>query len=70
MIQFLVQIFPLMLMTAIALIPFLRILKRVGRSGWWVLFLFVPFFGLLIMPWIIGFMRWNRDPNAAGDVFR
>lgn len=43
--------------TVIVLIPTLKILKRMGYSGWWSLsFLFPPL--LVVMVWILAFKRW------------
>lgn len=39
------------------LYPNIRILRRAGFSGWWVLLIFVPIVGFLT-PWIFAFVRW------------
>jgi uncharacterized membrane protein YhaH (DUF805 family) len=66
----LVQLVPLMVVMLLLVVPFVRILKRAGRSGWWVLILFIPAFGWLILPWVIAFMRWERPPQDLERVFR
>jgi uncharacterized membrane protein YhaH (DUF805 family) len=66
----LVQLAPLMVVMLLLVVPFVRILRRAGRSGWWVLLLFIPGFGWLVMPWVIAFMRWERPPEELEQVFR
>jgi uncharacterized membrane protein YhaH (DUF805 family) len=58
----------ILLMLAIV-VPFVRILRRAGRSGWWVLLLFIPGLGWLILPWVIAFMRWERPKEDLDRVF-
>jgi len=65
-----VQLIPLTIVCAIMLVPYLRILQRVGRSRWWAVLIFIPGVGIFVLPWVVAFMRWNRDPNASQDVFR
>jgi uncharacterized membrane protein YhaH (DUF805 family) len=69
---FLVQIAPAVILSLLMLIPYLRILRRIGRSRWWCVLLFIPFVGWLIVPWTIAFMRWDVSPEAKGtaEVFR
>ena len=66
---FLIQMVPLMFVMLVLVVPFVRILRRAGRSGWWVLILFIPGFGWLILPWVIAFMRWERPREDLGQVF-
>ena len=66
----LVQLVPLMLVMLVLVVPFVRILRRAGRSAWWVLLLLIPGLGWLILPWVIAFMRWERPREALGEVFR
>ena len=68
--ELLVQLVPLMVVMLVLVVPFVRILRRAGRSGWWVLLLFIPGFGWLILPWVIAFMRWERPRDDLGQVFR
>ena len=65
----LVQLAPLMVVMLLLVVPFFRILRRAGRSGWWVLLLFIPGFGWLILPWVIAFMRWERPKEDLERVF-
>lgn len=65
----LVQLVPLMVVMLLLVVPFVRILRRAGRSGWWVLLLFIPVFGWVILPWVIAFMRWERPREDLEKVF-
>jgi uncharacterized membrane protein YhaH (DUF805 family) len=56
----LVQLAPLMVVMLLLVVPFVRILRRAGRSGWWVLRLFI---------WAIAFMRWGRPREDLQQVF-
>jgi uncharacterized membrane protein YhaH (DUF805 family) len=66
----LVQFIPLIVFNLILVIPFVRILQRAGRSGWWVLLLLIPGIGWLVLPWVIAFMRWERPRDELDRVFR
>lgn len=37
--------------------PYIRILRRTGHSGWWVLVMFVPLVNM-IMIWVFAFAKW------------
>jgi uncharacterized membrane protein YhaH (DUF805 family) len=63
------QLIPWFVLAAIAIPPYLRILRKVGRSGWWSLLLFLPLLGFLVLPWIVAYMRWNRDGQATAEIF-
>ena len=65
------QLLPTLVLGAIILFPFIRILRRIGRSGWWAALLFVPF-GILMLPWIVAFMRWDveQDAERSARVFQ
>ena len=65
----LVQLAPMLFIMVVLVFPFVRILRRAGRSGWWVLLLFIPLIGWLILPWVIAFMRWDRPREDLGEVF-
>ena len=65
------QDFFILLAVAIAInvvilfIPLIIILRRMGLSGWWVLFLFVPFVGIA-GPWVLALARWPAlDTSSA-----
>ena len=65
-----VQLLPLMLLSAIALVPFWKLYKRAGRRGWWALIVFIPFFGLIVSPWVLLGLsgKRHREPDL-GQVF-
>ena len=65
----LVQFIPLIILSVLLAVPFVRILRRAGRSGWWVLLLFIPAVGWLVLPWVIAFMRWERPREELEQVF-
>ena len=67
--QLLVQLAPMIVVSLLLVVPFVRILRRAGRSGWWALILFVPAVGWLVLPWVIAFMRWERPPEDLERVF-
>lgn len=45
--------------------PYIRILRRTGHSGWWVLVMFVPLVNM-IMIWVFAFAKWPTvdRPNS------
>jgi uncharacterized membrane protein YhaH (DUF805 family) len=49
------------LITLVAIVaclyPYVRIVRRTGHSGWWVLTMFVPLVNF-IMLWVFAFVRW------------
>ena len=49
---------PLALWTLVLAIPLFFILRRVGKSRWWVLMALFPIVGGTILIWIIAFSRW------------
>ncbi|HVY99319.1 MAG TPA: hypothetical protein VHA35_07460 [Dongiaceae bacterium] len=49
----------------IFLIPYVKIIKKAGYSGWWVLTMFIPLVNL-IMIWVFAFARWPVEQRAAG----
>ena len=65
-----VQLVPFFFFNLLLIVPFIRILRRAGRSGWWALLLLIPTLGWVILPWVIAFMRWERPVGEIGEVFR
>jgi uncharacterized membrane protein YhaH (DUF805 family) len=65
-----VQLLPSLIIILVFVIPFLRILRRAGRSRWWALLLLIPGIGWLILPWVIAFMRWDVPSRNLDEVFR
>jgi hypothetical protein len=51
---------PSLVMMLLPLIPVIYLLKRIGMSLAWALLLLFPFFGLVVLLWIIAFGRWKR----------
>ena len=51
---------PSLMMILLPLIPILYLLRRVGMSLAWALLLLFPFFGLVVLVWLIAFGRWKR----------
>jgi hypothetical protein len=51
---------------AIVLLPFAKILRRTGYSGWWVLLWFVPVVNIIAL-WLWAFGRWPalNHPNHS-----
>ena len=49
---------PLALWTIVLAIPLFFMLRRVGKSRWWVLMALFPIVGGTILIWIIAFSRW------------
>jgi hypothetical protein len=46
--------------SAATFIPSWRIFGRVGISRWWAFASFIPFFGTLVVLWIIAFHAWPK----------
>ncbi len=41
-------------------VPLLNIVRRAGRSAWWLLLLLLPVFGPILLLWIAAFFNWPR----------
>ena len=54
---------PTVVLVLVAIIPTLRLLKRVGMSRAWALFTLFPVLGLIVVVWIIAFVPWKRTPE-------
>lgn len=46
-----------LLVALVTLYAYLRIIRRAGFSGWWILVMFVPVVNL-IMLWVFAFVEW------------
>jgi len=55
----------LLVLTAVFIIPYVKIVKKAGYSGWWVLTMFVPLLNF-IMLWVFAFARWPVEERASG----
>ena len=51
---------------------FLRVFRKAGWSGWWVVLLALPFVNILLL-WVFSFMRWpgldKAQAKRATDIF-
>jgi len=41
----------------LVVVPVVKILHKVGYSGWWCLLLFIPVCNLIVL-WVFAFARW------------
>jgi hypothetical protein len=48
----------------IYIIPLIKIIRKAGYSGWWVLLAFVPLVNL-VMFWVFAFSRWPAIERRA-----
>jgi len=46
------------------LYPYVRIIRRTGHSGWWLITMFVPILNV-IMLWVFAFVKWPAVDRAA-----
>lgn len=60
-----VSLIPLMLWSAISLIPSLTICKRIGKTRWWAAVSVIPFVGPLILLFILAYSRWPNQARRA-----
>ncbi|KVE79060.1 DUF805 domain-containing protein [Burkholderia vietnamiensis] len=51
------QMLVALVLVAIVVYPYVRIVRRTGHSGWWILTMFVPVLNF-IMLWAFAFARW------------
>jgi hypothetical protein len=49
---------------AVIVIPYVKIIRKAGFSGWWVITVFIPLVNL-IMLWVFAFVRWPIE-NKTG----
>jgi len=57
----LAPLLPSLVIILLPLIPVLYILRRVGMSLAWALLTLFPFFGLVVVLWVIAFRRWKPE---------
>ncbi|CAB3757386.1 hypothetical protein B7G54_08290 [Burkholderia puraquae] len=54
-----------LVLVAVVIYPYVRIVRRTGHSGWWILTMFVPVLNF-VMLWVFAFVRWpavdDRQP--------
>jgi uncharacterized membrane protein YhaH (DUF805 family) len=59
------SLIPLILWSAISLIPSLALCKRVGKTRWWAAVSVIPFVGPLILLFILAYSRWPDQIKGA-----
>jgi uncharacterized membrane protein YhaH (DUF805 family) len=50
----------LTLYVLVLIVPAVKVLRRVGFSGWWSILIFVPLVNIIAL-WIFAFGRWPID---------
>ncbi|CAG2332594.1 MULTISPECIES: hypothetical protein [Burkholderia] len=59
------QLIVSLVLVAVVIYPYVRIVRRTGLSGWWILTMFVPVLNF-VMLWVFAFARWpavdDRQP--------
>jgi hypothetical protein len=50
-------LFMMFIILLIFIVPFWRIVKRTGHSGWWSLLVFVPLINFIAL-WTFAFVKW------------
>ncbi|KWH51269.1 hypothetical protein [Burkholderia cepacia] len=54
-----------LVLVAVVVYPYVRIVRRTGHSGWWILTMFVPILNF-VMLWVFAFVCWptvdDRQP--------
>lgn len=63
------QFVPTLVVYALTVPPFYRLICRAGKSRWLLLVLIVPMLGIIIGVWILAFTRWPAidRPNPVRD---
>lgn len=51
------QLLVSLVLAVIVVYPYVRIVRRTGHSGWWILTMFVPVLNF-VMLWVFAFARW------------
>jgi uncharacterized membrane protein len=55
----------LLALAAFFAVPYAKIAKKAGYSGWWAITAFIPIVNL-IMLWVFALARWPVEDRAAG----
>ncbi|PMS17796.1 hypothetical protein [Trinickia soli] len=53
----------ILVFSIVMLYPYVRIIRRTGHSGWWVLIMFVPLVNLAML-WVFAFAKWPAVDRA------
>jgi len=69
MLDTLLTMAPSLLMILLPVIPVIYLLKRVGMSRAWALLLLFPFFGFVVVVWVIAFARWKPTAEVYKSIF-
>lgn len=59
------QLLVSLIVLAACIYPFVRIVRRTGHSGWWVLTMIVPILNF-VMLWVFAFARWPAVDDRQG----
>ncbi|RQZ11470.1 hypothetical protein DIE15_25895 [Burkholderia sp. Bp9031] len=59
------QLLVSLVLVAIVVYPYVRIVRRTGHSGWWILTMFVPVLNF-VMLWVFAFARWPAVDDRQG----
>ena len=59
------QLLVSLVLVAVVVYPYVRIVRRTGHSGWWILAMFVPVLNF-IMLWVFAFARWPAIDDRQG----
>ncbi|NTX32272.1 hypothetical protein HT746_35075 [Burkholderia pyrrocinia] len=51
------QLIVSLVLAAVVVYPYVRIVRRTGHSGWWILTMFVPILNFAML-WVFAFARW------------
>ncbi|HEV2187607.1 MAG TPA: hypothetical protein VGR70_10395 [Stellaceae bacterium] len=63
------QFAPYVILLVLTMIPGWKLTTRLGISPTWILFMLLPFFGLLIFFWVVAFLRWGVG-DATSETAR
>jgi Na+/melibiose symporter-like transporter len=55
-----------LLVVAVMMIPYVKIIKKAGYSGWWILSMFVPLLNV-VMLWVFAFSTWPVEQRARSE---
>jgi predicted PurR-regulated permease PerM len=53
------------ILSAITLVPFVRIFQKAGRTGWWAALMLIPIINIVVL-WVFAFSHWPAlDRNSS-----
>ncbi len=59
----LAQFIPLLIWSALAVIPSLTICRRIGKTRWWSVLAIIPLLGPVVFAFIVAYSRWTVTPT-------